>query len=36
MKVTDLHKPYIDSIIWEENGLTYKRLPEVLDVWMDS
>ena len=36
MKITDLHRPYIDDITWEENGLTYTRLPEVLDVWMDS
>ncbi len=34
--ITDLHKPYIDDITWQENGLTYKRIPEVLDVWMDS
>lgn len=36
MKITDLHKPYIDDITWSENGLIYKRVPEVLDVWMDS
>ncbi len=36
MKIVDLHKPYIDDITWKENGLTYKRIPEVLDVWMDS
>lgn len=36
MKITDLHKPYIDDITWKENGLTYKRVSEVLDVWMDS
>lgn len=35
-KIVDLHRPKIDSITWEENGLTYKRIPEVLDVWMDS
>lgn len=36
MKVKDLHRPYIDEITWEENGLTYKRVTEVLDVWLDS
>jgi isoleucyl-tRNA synthetase len=36
MTVVDLHRPFIDDITWEENGLTYKRIPEVLDVWMDS
>lgn len=36
MKIENLHKPYIDDIKWIENGLTYTRIPEVLDVWMDS
>lgn len=36
MKIENLHKPYIDDITWEKDGLTYKRIPEVLDVWMDS
>ncbi len=36
MKVTDLHKPYIDDIKWIEWDIEYTRLPEVLDVWMDS
>lgn len=36
MKITDLHKPYIDDITWQENGITYKRIPEVCDVWLDS
>ncbi len=35
-KAINLHKPYVDDIVWKENGLTYKRIPEVLDVWMDS
>ncbi len=35
-KIENLHKPYIDDITWTENGLTYTRVPEVLDVWMDS
>lgn len=36
MKVTDLHRPYIDEITWKENWLTYKRIPEVLDCWVES
>ncbi|MCH8518162.1 isoleucine--tRNA ligase [Candidatus Gracilibacteria bacterium] len=36
MKVTDFHRPYIDDIMWKEGDITYTRLPEVLDVWMDS
>lgn len=36
MKIKDLHKPYIDDIIWNANWLEYRRIPEVLDVWMDS
>jgi len=36
MTVTDLHRPFIDDITWKEWDVTYTRLPEVLDVWMDS
>lgn len=36
MTVTDLHRPFIDDITWKEGDVTYTRLPEVLDVWMDS
>lgn len=36
MKVTNIHRPYIDEITWKSNGLTYKRVSEVLDVWMES
>jgi isoleucyl-tRNA synthetase len=35
-KITDLHKPYIDDITWEKDGISYKRIPEVCDVWLDS
>ncbi|MDA9129002.1 class I tRNA ligase family protein [Candidatus Gracilibacteria bacterium] len=35
-KPLDLHRPYIDDITWKEGNITYTRLPEVLDVWMDS
>lgn len=44
MKIENLHKPYIDDIKWsathpehsEWGELVYTRIPEVLDVWMDS
>lgn len=32
----DFHRPYIDSVIFEFEGDTYTRLPEVLDVWYDA
>lgn len=32
----DFHRPYIDEVTFVENGETYKRLPEVLDVWYDA
>ncbi len=35
-KVKDLHRPYIDAIVIKKNNKTYKRIPEVLDCWMES
>lgn len=35
-KPLDLHRPYIDSIKFEHNGQEYSRIPETLDVWLDS
>jgi len=32
----DLHRPYIDDITFEKDGKSYRRVPEVLDVWFDS
>lgn len=32
----DMHRPYIDKIIFTEKGKEFKRVPEVLDVWFDS
>lgn len=32
----DLHRPFVDNIIFEKNGKTYKRTPEIIDVWFDS
>ena len=32
----DLHKPFVDQILFEKNGKIYKRTPELIDVWFDS
>ena len=32
----DLHKPFVDRILFEKNGKIYKRTPELIDVWFDS
>ena len=32
----DLHRPAIDEITFEENGVTWRRVPEVIDCWFDS
>lgn len=32
----DLHRPAIDEITFEENGITWRRVPEVIDCWFDS
>ncbi len=34
----DLHRPFIDEIFWpcEKCGGAMRRVPEVLDVWLDS
>ncbi|MFT4309793.1 MAG: isoleucine--tRNA ligase [Candidatus Woesearchaeota archaeon] len=31
-----LHKPYIDDIILVKNNKEYRRIPDVLDVWVDA
>jgi isoleucyl-tRNA synthetase len=31
-----LHKPFIDSVTFVKNGKTYRRIPDVLDVWIDA
>lgn len=36
IKEIDLHKPFVDKIIFEKNGKVYKRTPELIDVWFDS
>jgi isoleucyl-tRNA synthetase len=35
-KVRDLHRPYIDQIEIKQDNKVYKRIPEVLDCWMES
>lgn len=32
----NLHRPYIDDVVLEKDGMEYRRVPEVLDVWFDS
>jgi isoleucyl-tRNA synthetase len=33
----DLHRPYIDELTWEgPDGATMRRIPDLLDVWLDS
>lgn len=32
----DLHRPYVDNIVFEKNGKIFTRTPEVIDVWFDS
>ncbi len=32
----DLHRPFVDKIVFERNGKVYRRTKEVVDVWFDS
>lgn len=32
----DFHRPYIDEITFEEDGKKFKRVPEVVDCWVES
>ncbi len=32
----DLHRPFVDRIIFERGGKRYRRTPEIIDVWFDS
>ncbi len=34
--VNDLHRPWIDDVEIVKDGKTYTRVPDVLDVWLDS
>ena len=32
----DLHRPFVDKIIFKKDGKVYRRTPEIIDVWFDS
>jgi isoleucyl-tRNA synthetase len=32
----DLHRPYIDAVTFQKDGRTYRRVPDLIDVWWDS
>jgi len=34
--IDDLHRHFIDDLTFEENGKTFKRIPEVFDCWFES
>jgi isoleucyl-tRNA synthetase len=34
--LTDLHRPFIDDVIIEQDGKTYRRVEEVIDCWFES
>ncbi len=33
---SDLHRPYIDEVTFEREGKTFRRVPDLIDVWWDS
>ncbi|MFP6906743.1 MAG: isoleucine--tRNA ligase [Verrucomicrobiota bacterium] len=36
VRVDDLHKHVVDQVVFEKDGKTYRRTPEVLDCWFES
>jgi len=32
----DFHRPYIDEVVLEKGGKEFRRVKEVMDVWLDS
>ncbi|NUN10392.1 MAG: isoleucine--tRNA ligase [Ignavibacteriaceae bacterium] len=32
----DLHKPFVDRVLFEKDGKIFRRTPELIDVWYDS
>ncbi len=32
----DLHKPFVDRVYFIKDGKTFRRTPELIDVWFDS
>lgn len=35
-KELDLHRPFIDDVWFEKDGIRYERISEVLDCWVES
>jgi len=35
-KIKDIHKHFVDKLLIKKNGITYRRVPEVLDCWFES
>lgn len=35
-EITDLHRHYIDPLVFSKGGKTYRRIPEVFDCWFDA
>lgn len=36
VEVKDLHRPFIDELVKEENGETWRRVTDVFDCWFES
>ena len=32
----DLHKPWIDDVVIKKDGKVYRRIPDIIDVWVDA
>ncbi len=32
----DLHRPFVDQVVFEKDSKTFRRTPEIIDVWFDS
>ncbi len=32
----DLHRPFVDRVVFERDGKVFRRTPEIIDVWFDS
>jgi isoleucyl-tRNA synthetase len=32
----DLHRPFVDDVVFERDGRTFRRVPDLIDVWWDS
>lgn len=35
-KITDIHRHFIDDLVIQHQGKTYRRIPEVFDCWFES